>query len=182
MATEVFLGIDLGTSSVNALVVDAEGAVRGMGSAEYPTLRPHPGWAEQDPETWWEATAAAVQQAVGWLGAEAAIAGVGIAGQMHGTVFLGENDAPLTPACITSSSHARSLSCWMRRSTIHISGLNQYTQRIATAKMRIAQSPRSTWASSCNSTACCRDSGQSTAAAGSKMVGRHIPQVTTSPG
>jgi xylulokinase len=100
VATEVFLGIDLGTSSVKALVVDGDGAVRGMGSAEYPTLRPHPGWAEQDPETWWEATAAAVQQAVGWLGAETAIAGIGVAGQMHGTVFLGENDTPLTSAII----------------------------------------------------------------------------------
>jgi xylulokinase len=100
VTTEVFLGIDLGTSSVKALVVDIDGAVRGMGRAEYPTMRPHPGWAEQDPESWWEATAAAVQQAVGWLGADAPIAGVGVAGQMHGTVFLGENDAPLTPAVI----------------------------------------------------------------------------------
>ena len=98
--TEAFLGIDLGTSSVKAVVVDVEGTVRGMGSAEYPTLRPHPGWAEQDPEAWWEATAAAVRQAVGWSGAGSAIAGMGVAGQMHGAVFLGENDAPLTPAVI----------------------------------------------------------------------------------
>ena len=53
-----------------------------------------------------KATAAAVQQAVGWLGADTIIAGVGIAGQMHGTVFLGEHDAPLTPAIIWADQRA----------------------------------------------------------------------------
>src|SRR5215218_9393933 len=43
--SEAFLGIDLGTSSVKALVVDPDGTVRGTGSAEYPVLRPQPGWA-----------------------------------------------------------------------------------------------------------------------------------------
>ena len=100
MVSDAFLGIDLGTSSVKAVAVDAEGTVRGMGSAEYPTLRPHPGWAEQEPDAWWEATISAVRQAAGWLGAGSAIGGIGVAGQMHGTVFLGENDAPLTPAVI----------------------------------------------------------------------------------
>lgn len=98
--SDVFLGIDLGTSSVKALAVDADGHVRGMGSAEYPTLRPHPGWAEQDPDAWWEATVSAAPQAAGWLGAGGAVGGIGVAGQMHGAVFLGENDAPLTPAVI----------------------------------------------------------------------------------
>ena len=97
--TDAFLGIDLGTSAVKALVVDGEGEVRGTGSAEYPTLRPHPGWAEQDPDAWWDATIAAVQQAIGWSGA-ARIGGVGFSGQMHGAVFLGEHDRPLTPAVI----------------------------------------------------------------------------------
>lgn len=98
--SDTFLGIDLGTSSVKTKAIDADGTVRGMGSAEYPTLRPQPGWAEQDPEAWWEATGAAVKQACGWLGAGDAIRGIGVAGQMHGAVFLGENDAPLSAAVI----------------------------------------------------------------------------------
>ena len=98
--TDAFLGIDLGTSSVKALVVDIEGSVRGTGSAEYPVLRPQPGWAEQDPDAWWEATIVAVQQAVGWSGTGVTIGGVGVSGQMHGAVFLGENDRPLCPAVI----------------------------------------------------------------------------------
>lgn len=99
MASEGFLGIDLGTSSVKALVVDADGNVRGTGSAEYPILRPFPGWAEQDPDAWWGATIEAVQQAVGWSGG-LTIGGVGVSGQMHGAAFLGENERPLYPAVI----------------------------------------------------------------------------------
>ena len=98
--SEAFLGIDLGTSSVKALVVDLDGTVRGTGSAEYPVLRPQPGWAEQDPDAWWEATCTAVQQAVGWSGTGVSIGGVGFSGQMHGAVFLGENERVLTPAVI----------------------------------------------------------------------------------
>jgi xylulokinase len=98
--SEAFLGIDLGTSSVKVLVVDLDGTVRGSGSAEYRTLRPQPGWAEQDPDTWWEATSTAVQQAVGWSGTSVSIRGVGFSGQMHGAVFLGENERVLSPAVI----------------------------------------------------------------------------------
>ena len=98
--SEAFLGIDLGTSSVKALVVDPDGTVRGTGSAEYPVLRPQPGWAEQDPDTWWEATSTAVQQAIGWSGSGVSIGGVGFSGQMHGAVFLGENERVLSPAVI----------------------------------------------------------------------------------
>ncbi|MGH2614768.1 MAG: FGGY family carbohydrate kinase, partial [Thermomicrobiales bacterium] len=104
--TDAFLGIDLGTSSVKVLLVDADGNVRGTGSAEYPTMRLHPGWAEQDPDAWWQATIAAVQQAVGWAGAGTTIGGIGFAGQMHGAVFLGENDRPLAPAVIWSDQRS----------------------------------------------------------------------------
>lgn len=99
-SNEAFLGIDLGTSAVKALVVDPNGVVRGTGSAEYPVHHPHPGWAEQDPDAWWSATAVAVQQAIGWTGESTSIAGIGFSGQMHGVAFLGENDRVLYPAVI----------------------------------------------------------------------------------
>jgi xylulokinase len=97
--SDAYLGIDLGTSAVKALVVGVDGTVRGAGSAEFPTLRPQPGWAEQDPDAWWQATIEAVRQAIGWSG-QATIAGIGFSGQMHGAAFLGENDKPLYPAVI----------------------------------------------------------------------------------
>jgi xylulokinase len=107
--TDAVLGIDLGTSSVKALVVDTDGNVRGTGSAEYPVLRPQPGWAEQDPDAWWKATVDAVQQAVGWSGASVTIGGVGFSGQMHGVVFLGENDRVLSPAVIWADQRSSDL-------------------------------------------------------------------------
>lgn len=97
---DCFLGIDLGTSAVKVLLVDEGGAVRGSGSAEYPVRRPRPGCAEQDPAEWWRATGEATRQAVSWAGKDARIVGIGVSGQMHGTVLLDEREQPLAPAII----------------------------------------------------------------------------------
>jgi len=97
---DAFLGIDLGTSSVKVVVVDERGRVRGAGSAAYPVDRPRPGYAEQDPAAWWRATGDATRQALGWVGAEIDVAGIGLSGQMHGTVLLGTDDQLVAPAII----------------------------------------------------------------------------------
>lgn len=104
--SEGFLGIDLGTSAVKALVVDSRGQVRGSGSAEYPVLHPHAGWAEQDPDAWWQATTEAVAQATGWAGSALTVRSIGLSGQMHGTTFLGENERQLYPAVIWADQRA----------------------------------------------------------------------------
>ncbi|MBW7917561.1 MAG: xylulose kinase, partial [Trueperaceae bacterium] len=49
----MFLGIDLGTSSVKALLLTRDGRVAGEASAAYPVLAPRPGWAESEPADWW---------------------------------------------------------------------------------------------------------------------------------
>jgi xylulokinase len=92
------LGIDLGTSSVKAVVIDERGNLLARGSAEYPIHTPHAGWAEQDTRDWWNATLSAVRQAV--QGLEGRIAALGLSGQMHGTVLLDENDTAPDPAVI----------------------------------------------------------------------------------
>lgn len=94
------LGIDLGTSAVKVVVVDELGTVKAAGSAEYPVLHPRIGWAEQDPDDWWNATVAAIQQALGWGGNSLNIRAIGLSGQMHGVTFLGEGDRSLYPAII----------------------------------------------------------------------------------
>ena len=103
-----YLGIDLGTSSVKVLVFDGEGQIAGQGSADYPILQPEPGFAEQDPEEWWRATLAATRQALAAAGprAGARIAAIGLAGQMHGTVLLGEANEALAPAIIWADTRA----------------------------------------------------------------------------
>ncbi len=81
------LGIDLGTSSVKAVVIDDSGTVRGVGACEYGIESPHPGWAEQSPDAWWDATVVAVRTATKHANGPA-VAGIGFSGQMHGTVLL----------------------------------------------------------------------------------------------
>ena len=94
----MFLGIDIGTSGVKAVVLDTAGQVVGQGTAALTVQRPHPSWSEQDPDAWWDATTAAV-----W-GIDPAIRrqvrGIGLAGQMHGATLLGADDRPLRPAIL----------------------------------------------------------------------------------
>jgi len=81
------LGIDLGTSSVKVVVFAVEGVVKGIGLAEYPILTPRVGYAEQDPEQWWRATAIAVREALDNAG-HPEILGIGFSGQMHATTDI----------------------------------------------------------------------------------------------
>ena len=83
------LGIDLGTSAVKTLVVGPDGATLGRGEARYPTRYPRAGWAEQAPESWWEATVAAVRAALQHPGVDGTrVEGVGLSGQLNGVVFV----------------------------------------------------------------------------------------------
>lgn len=102
----LFLGIDLGTSSLKALVVDSTGKVVGEGNAEYPILHPHPAHAEQEPEAWWQAAIQAVRQATGTLDRRALVA-IGVTGQMHGTVLLDVGDRLLAPAVIWADQRSQ---------------------------------------------------------------------------
>jgi xylulokinase len=104
----LFLGVDLGTSSVKAIVVDSAGKVVGQGSADYPIHHPQPTHAEQAPEAWWAATILAVRQTIASLPTSHAIAALSVTGQMHGTVLLDEAGQLLGPAIIwpDQRSHA----------------------------------------------------------------------------
>jgi xylulokinase len=103
----MFLGLDLGTSAVKAVLVDGAQRVVGQASAPLTVQRPHPLWAEQDPADWWRAAA----QAVGALRAAqpaalAAVRGIGLSGQMHGAVLLDAGDRVLRPAILWNDGRA----------------------------------------------------------------------------
>jgi xylulokinase len=102
----MFLGIDIGTSGVKAVVLDDTGAVAGQGTAALTVQRPEPLWSEQDPEAWWLATEAAVRAIDPAI--RRAVRGIGVAGQMHGATLLGADDRPLRPAILWNDgrSHA----------------------------------------------------------------------------
>ncbi|WP_222184528.1 xylulokinase [Geminicoccus harenae] len=92
------IGIDVGTSAVKGLLVGPDGTVLASAVREYPLLTPAPGWTEQEPEEWWQATVQVLRELAGQDGVE--IAGLGLAGQMHGSVFLDERDQVIRPALL----------------------------------------------------------------------------------
>lgn len=96
------LGIDVGTGGTRAVVLDEQGRVVASATDEHEAFAsPQIGWAEQDPRDWWRACIGAVRAVLAENGVVAAeIAGVGLTGQMHGTVLLDERDQVLRPALI----------------------------------------------------------------------------------
>jgi xylulokinase len=95
------LGIDVSTTATKAVLVDAAGAVRGIGVAEYPLSVPRPLWSEQDPALWWTGAIEAIRSALATSGvAGAEVVAVGLTGQMHGAVLLDDADRVLRPAIL----------------------------------------------------------------------------------
>ncbi len=91
--------MDLGTTSLRALLVNPEGAVLGQASAPYPTAQPYPGWTEQEPEDWWQACRSALSE-LRARGLLAQVRAIGLTGQMHGSVFLDRRHRVLRPAIL----------------------------------------------------------------------------------
>jgi xylulokinase len=106
-ASETFLGLDIGTSSIKALLIDADQRVVADVSTPLSLSRPHPLWSEQNPLDWTEgveaATAAVRRHAPD---AFARLSGIGLSGQMHGATFVDERGAPLRPAILWNDGRA----------------------------------------------------------------------------
>ena len=97
----ITLGIDIGTSATKTIAIDSKGPILASASAEYPCDHPRPGWSEQDPELWWQAT----RETVGQVMASGRFqrgtsSGVGLSGQMHGSVFLDAAGEVIRPALL----------------------------------------------------------------------------------
>ncbi len=85
----IVIGLDVGTSGTKAVAIDASGALVASALVEYPLLTPKPGWAEQDPASWKSASIDALRALASALGARTSdVKGIGLTGQMHGSVFL----------------------------------------------------------------------------------------------
>ena len=95
----LYLGVDLGTSSMKVLLVDGKGTVLRSTSQSYPLMMPQPGWSEQDPEEWWSALCVCVPKLLEGIDATQ-VAGLSFGGQMHGLVALDENDQVIRPAIL----------------------------------------------------------------------------------
>ncbi len=122
----MLLGLDLGTGSVKALLLDEGGGVLGEGSVSYRVRSPSPGWAESSPDEWWEATVEAARMAAGSRGDR--VEAIGLSGQMHGVVLADARGRPLRPAVLWADTRS-------------VEELSRYRALEAGARERLANPP-----------------------------------------
>lgn len=97
----MYIGIDLGTSSVKVLLITGTGKIIDEATEEYPVYYPHTSWAEQNPEDWWQGTLNALKKLIDEnQDVKDDIRGIGFSGQMHGMVALDDRGEVLTPAIL----------------------------------------------------------------------------------
>ena len=95
----LYIGIDLGTSSVKLMLTDGDGNIKNTVTNEYPVSYPRSGWSEQNAADWWGAICDAVPKLLsGFDGGS--VRGIGVAGQMHGLVVLDKNDEVIRPTIL----------------------------------------------------------------------------------
>jgi xylulokinase len=103
----MFLGIDIGTTSVKTVLIDGRQTILGAASAGLAVSRPYPGWSEQAPEDWWRAVSETLDGLARRHGASMAkVAGIGLAGQMHGATLLDDRGEVLRPAILWNDGRA----------------------------------------------------------------------------
>lgn len=121
----MYLGIDIGTSSLKAVIIDEKQRIVASKTTAMEVSRPRPGWSEQDPDDWWTAC----EEVLDGLAAEhpkemAAVKGIGLSGHMHGATLLDAADKPLRPCILwndgRSEAEAKELSPAAERITGNI--------------------------------------------------------------
>ncbi len=95
----LYIGADLGTSSIKLLLMDREGNVKKIVSREYPLMFLKSGWSEQNPADWWEQTISGLWELTEGVDKKS-IGGISFGGQMHGLVLLDKNDEVIRPAIL----------------------------------------------------------------------------------
>jgi xylulokinase len=115
MSSTLLLGIDVGTTSLKAVLFDADGTILSQASQEYPTVYPHPNWAEQAPEEWWRAACAILPQLFASARADPrGVAGIGVSGQAPSVVPVDRTGAALRPALLWLDRRAEAQCAWLR--------------------------------------------------------------------
>jgi xylulokinase len=94
----LLVGLDVGTTGARAVAVDLSGDVIAQAASDYPLVTPRPGWTEQDPEAWWQASREVLARVAAEAGGR--VAGLGVTGQMHGAVFLDAAGVVVRPALL----------------------------------------------------------------------------------
>ena len=125
----LYIGIDLGTSSVKLLLMDAAGNVKNIVSREYPLYFPNPGWSEQKPEDWYKESMQGLKELLEGFPKEE-VAGISFGGQMHGLVILDDKDEVIRPAILWNDGRTTE-ECDYLNNEIGKETLSEYTANIS---------------------------------------------------
>ena len=122
----LMIGVNVGTSAAKCIVMDDRGAVLSSAVQEYPLYTPRAGWAEQDPEDWWNAVVHGLQKILRQVPKEK-LSGISFSGQMHGLVALNENHQVLRPACLWCAQRTEEECRYIEEQAGGLEGLLQFT-------------------------------------------------------
>lgn len=126
-----YIGIDLGTSAVKLLLMNADGKIEKIASREYALSFPHPGWSEQNPYDWYEQSVDGLKELLSDCD-KSEVAGISFGGQMHGLVTLDEADNVIRPAILWNDGRTTEETNYLNE-VIGRDKLSEYTANIAFA-------------------------------------------------
>ena len=127
----LYIGVDLGTSSVKLVLMDETGTIHGTTTREYPLYFPQPGWSEQNPSDWYNEAIAGLKELLKDVD-KTQVAGISFGGQMHGLVILDENDEVIRPAILWNDGRTQKQVDYLNNE-IGKETLSAYTANIAFA-------------------------------------------------
>lgn len=127
----LYIGVDLGTSSVKLLLMNGEGNIKKTVTREYPLYFPKPGWSEQSPEDWWKETLEGIKELTSEYD-KSQVAGISFGGQMHGLVILDENDKVIRPAILWNDGRTSKETDYLN-TVVGKENLSKYAANIAFA-------------------------------------------------
>lgn len=127
----LYIGIDLGTSAVKLLLMQADGTIEQIVTKEYPLSFPQPGWSEQNPQDWWDACVEGIKELTEHAD-KSQVAGISFGGQMHGLVVLDADDHVIRPAILWNDGRTMEETAYLNE-TVGREKLSQYTANIAFA-------------------------------------------------
>lgn len=127
----LYIGVDLGTSSVKMLLMEGNGTIQKVVNREYDLHFPNPGWSEQHPEDWWNAVCDGMVELLSACD-KSQVAGISFGGQMHGLVILDEQDQVIRPAILWNDGRTTEETDYLNQ-VIGKDKLSEYTANIAFA-------------------------------------------------
>ncbi len=125
----LYVGVDLGTSSVKLLLMEENGEIKNIVTREYPLYFPKPGWSEQKPEDWWEQFVSGMKELLDGFD-RSQVDGISFGGQMHGLVILDRDDHVLRPAILWNDGRTQE-ECDYLNITVGREKISAYTANMA---------------------------------------------------